>query len=302
MRLNLAAPHSARLWALVAVAVFAWSFGPICVRFAFQYNMPPELVSFGRMLTASMLFTAVIALRGDGEVRSMSGQRRWLSLAAGALSGLNIVLMVASLQHISVIINQSLVATIPVWVALLEMFVLKVRHSRAVWLGILASLLGGVLMALATASAPAISSGGDPTLGVVLALLSSLSGSVYVIIGRKVRGNVGFSSYSWHVYGAGAVVTLLILAFNRVPLLGYDLQAYLWVLLLALLSQIIGHGTLNYVVKYISATSLTMTAQAIPVLGALWAFLLFSEVPTLLQAIGSGILLLGITAVLRAGA
>ena len=94
-------------------------------------------------------------------------------------------------------------------------------------------------------------------------------------------------------------MTLLIIAVNGISLIGYDLRGYLWVLLLAILAQIIGHGALNFVLRFMSPTTLTMTAQSVPVLSAIWALLIFSEIPTLPQAGGSLVLVLGVTIVLR---
>ena len=299
MRLNLAAPSTAQLWLLVAVSAVAWSFGPICVRYAFEYEMPPALVTFGRMITGALMFTPYICYKGKQEIAAMPAKSRWMALAAGSMSGINIVLMVASLEHVSILINQAFTATIPIWVAFFEITLLKQKLGRAVWLGILAALIGGVMIAFATADAPAAVPGGNQGLGIGMAVVSACSASLYIIIGRKVRGSVSFVPYIWLAYTAGAAVTLLIIAAGRISLLGYDMRGYMWVLLLAILAQIIGHGALNFVLKFMSPTTLTMTVQSVPVMSAVWAFLIFSEIPTVLQAIGSAILLLGVAAVLR---
>ena len=94
-------------------------------------------------------------------------------------------------------------------------------------------------------------------------------------------------------------MTLAIIAVNGISLIGYDPRGYLWVLLLAILAQILGHGALNFVLRFMSPTTLTMTVQSVPILSAIWAFLIFSEVPTVPQAVGSLILVLGVTIVLR---
>ncbi len=299
MRTNLAAPSLAQLWSLVALSAFAWSFGPICVRYAFQYDIPPALVSFGRMITGALMFTPYIWYKGRHEIRKMPARSGRLSLAAGALFGINITLMAASLQHISVVINQALIATIPIWVAVFEVTLLKSKLSTAIWTGILVALAGGILIAFATSGQPAIVAGGSPGLGILMAVISACSASLYIIIGRKVRSSVSFVPYIWLVYAAGAAVTLFITALSRISLIGYDPRGYLWVLLLAILAQIIGHGALNFAVKYMSPTTLTMTMQSVPVLSAVWALLVFSEIPTPLQAFGSVILLLGVAIVLR---
>ena len=299
MRINLSAPSTTHLWILVAASAFAWSFGPICVRYAFEYDMHPALVSFGRMVTGVVLFAPYIWYRGAREIAAMPARSRWLAVIAGAMSGINIVLMVASLEHISVLINQAFIATIPIWVAFFEVTLLKQKLGKAVWLGILAALAGGILIAFTTSGTSAVIEGGNPTLGIAMAVVSACSAALYIIVGRKVRGDVSFIPYIWLVYAAAAAVTLLIIAINGVRLIGYDPRGYLWVLLLAVLAQIIGHGALNFVLRFISPTTLTMTVQSVPIMSAIWAFLIFSEIPTVPQVIGSLILVLGVTIVLR---
>jgi len=299
MRINLSTPSATHLWILVAVSAFAWSFGPICVRFAFQYDMRPALVSFGRMITGVVMFAPYIWYRGAREIAAMPARSRWLALAAGAMSGINIVLMVASLEHISVLINQAFIATISIWVAFFEVTLLKQKLGAAVWVGLLAALAGGLTIALSTAEGPAILPGGNPGLGIMMAVISACSASFYIIIGRKVRGEVSFVPYIWLVYAAGALVTLAIIAANGISLIGYELRGYFWVLLLAILAQILGHGALNFVLRFMSPTTLTMTVQSVPILSAIWAYLIFSEIPTIPQAIGSVILVIGVTIVLR---
>ncbi len=299
MRINLSAPSSAQLWLIVAVSAFAWSFGPICVRFAFDYDMQPALVSFGRMITGVVLFAPYIWYKGAREIAAMPARSRWLAAAAGAMSGINIVLMVASLEHISVLINQAFIATIPIWVAFFEVTLLKQKLGKAVWIGILVALAGGFTIAFSTADGPAALPGGDPALGIGMAVVSACSASLYIIIGRKVRGDVSFVPYIWLVYSAAAIVTLVLVAIDGISLIGYDIRGYLWVLLLAILAQILGHGALNFVLRFISPTTLTMTVQSVPILSAIWAFLIFSEIPTAPQALGSVILVLGVAIVLR---
>lgn len=299
MRINLSAPSTTQLWILVAVSAFAWSFGPICVRYAFEYDMHPALVSFGRMITGVLMFAPYIWRKGARQIAAMPARSRLLAMLAGAMSGINIVLMVASLEHISVLINQAFIATIPIWVAFFEVTLLKQKLGTSVWIGILSALAGGFIIAFSTAEGPAVLPGGDPALGIGMAVVSACSASLYIIIGRKVRGDVAFVPYIWLVYAAAALVTLAIIAVNGISLIGYDIRGYLWVLLLAILAQILGHGALNFVLRFISPTTLTMTVQSVPILSAIWAFLIFSEIPTISQAAGSVILVLGVAIVLR---
>ena len=69
----------------------------------------------------------------------------------------------------------------------------------------------------------------------------------------------------------------------------------LWVgVALALGPQIIGHGSLNYVVKFVSPTLLSTLILFEPVLSSIVAFFLFGEVPLLWSLVGMGVIFLGI--------
>ncbi len=300
MRLRLGQSSTTQLWILVALSTVSWSFGPICIRFALQHDVPPALIASGRMVVGALFFTPYVWRKYAGDIQAMPARSRWLAIFAGAMFGFNITLNAASLEHISVIIGQALIATIPIWVAILEVAILKVKLKGSVWLGVFVALAGAMLISWATSGEAPPLEGGNPSLGIIMALISACSASLYIIIGRKVRGSVSFVPYIWLVYTSGAVTTLLIIASSRTPVLGYEWQGYLWVLLLAVLAQIIGHGVLNFVLRYLSPTTLTVTAQTVPVLSALWALLILSETPTMTQVAGSIVLVLGVGIVLGA--
>ena len=300
MRLRLVQSRATQLWILVALSTVSWSFGPICIRFALQHDVPPALISSGRMIVGALFFTPYVWVKYAADIRLMPARSRWLAIFAGAMFGFNITLNAASLEHISVIIGQALIATIPIWVAIQEVAILKVKLKRSVWLGVFVALLGAILISWATSGEAPPLPGGNPSLGILMALISACSASLYIIIGRKVRGSVSFVPYIWLVYTSGAVTTLLIIALSRTPVLGYEWQGYFWVLLLAVLAQIIGHGVLNFVLRYLSPTTLTVTAQTVPALSVLWALIILNETPTTTQVGGSIVLIIGVGIVLRA--
>jgi len=296
--LSIPKPTSLRLYILLAVGLFAGSLGPICVRYAFEYGVPSDVITALRMSFASIVFAPFAWAKYGHELRQMRPKNLGLAMFAGAMFGLNIVMMITSLEHISVMINQVLIGTNPIWVAIFEVAFLKTRLSRAVWIGILIAFAGGILIAVSTSGAPAVIENGNAPLGVVLAIGSAVLASVYLIIGRKVRADVSFLPYMWLVYTGGAITTLLIVLVNRSPIVGYEPQGYFWVLMLALLAQIVAHGAFNYLLGFMKATTISVSGQSVPILSAIWAFLIFAEIPTVLQIIGGIIILVGVTLVI----
>ena len=63
------------------------------------------------------------------------------SIASGIFLGLHFIAFSLSLQHTSILVNQVITNIGPIWVALLEMFLLKVRQPRVVWMGFLSRFL-----------------------------------------------------------------------------------------------------------------------------------------------------------------
>jgi len=298
VNINTAQPKPYQLYVIIAISVLSWSFGPICIRYAFEYNMPPDLIASLRMVIGAIVFTPFVWLRYKHEIINMSQRHIALAIVSGAMFGFNLIAMITSLQHIGVLINQVLVGTNPIWVAMLEVTVLKSRLNRMIWLGIFMAFVGGIIIAITTSGEASIIESGNSTLGVILALIGAVAASVYFTIGRTIRKSLSFVPYIWMVYTSGSIVTLLVLVINRVQVTGYDARGYFWILMLTLLAQIIGHGALNYALKFMSPTTLSVAGQSVPIMSAIWALFLFTEIPTILQIIGGIVILFGVIIVI----
>lgn len=288
------------LFLLLAIGIFFGSFGPLCVRFAQQSHMPADVITTIRMGSSAILVTPIIFLKYRSQLLQMTGRDILLALTAGAMFGINVLLFVISLEHIGIMINQVLVGTGPIWVAIIEVVILKARFSKYVWFGIFVSFIGGFIIAISTVGEPAIKEGGNTTFGVILAILSAITAAVYLTIGRKARATAPFAPYIWLVYTGGGLAALIATFFNHSPLIGYEPAAYLWVLLLAIIAQLIAHGIFNYILGYISATLITVVGQSSPILSAIWSFIIFREAPTWLQILGSGVIIVGVVLVINA--
>jgi drug/metabolite transporter (DMT)-like permease len=75
---------------------------------------------------------------------------------------------------------------------------------------------------------------------------------------------------------------------------GYPPQTYLWLILLALVPQLLGHTTFNWALGYLSAAFVAITLLGEPIGSTLLAYLILQEKPTLLKAMGGILILAGI--------
>ena len=188
-----------------------------------------------------------------------------------------------------------LVTTTPLWIALASPLVLGERNPLATWLGILVAMLGGVLIGLADSSAAEFALQGD-----LLALVGAVMGAGYMMIGRRVRRRLSLLAYIWLVYGTAAVVLVVWTALVGLPLTPYPPEAYGVIALLALGPQLVGHSSINYALRHLSATYVAVVTLAEPVGSTILAALFLKECPDLPQLGGAVLVLAGIVIASRA--
>jgi drug/metabolite transporter (DMT)-like permease len=132
-----------------------------------------------------------------------------------------------------------------------------------------------------------------PLLGNGLALLGALSAAGYLIIGRRLRPTLSLLSYTSLVYGTAALFLLLAVALSPAHGMGgYSPRAYLFLALLALFPQLIGHSSYNWALGYLPAAYVAIAVISEPVGATLLALFIFGEIPGTLTLLG-GVLILG---------
>jgi drug/metabolite transporter (DMT)-like permease len=122
----------------------------------------------------------------------------------------------------------------------------------------------------------------------------------YLMIGRKVRAQHSLATYIALVYGAAMVVLVALVLVTRQPMFGFSLEAYAWLLALALVPQLVGHSTLNWALRHLSATFVSIITLAEPIGSGILAYLILSEVLTASTIAGGVLVLTGIYIASRA--
>jgi drug/metabolite transporter (DMT)-like permease len=135
---------------------------------------------------------------------------------------------------------------------------------------------------------------GRAFLGDLLAICGAIAGAGYMLIGRKLRAKMSLISYISLVYGMAAIVLVIIMFSARENPFGYSPPIYLWLILLALVPQLIGHSTFNWALGYLSAAFVSITLLGEPIGSIILAYFILHEKPTLIKLIGGGLILVGI--------
>jgi drug/metabolite transporter (DMT)-like permease len=289
-------PSSFQVGLVLAIAVFAVSTAAIWVRLAVEATGEAS-VGFSLFLAASRLMVAAIALLPTWRTLARGSVPKSALVCAGAAGlclAVHFATWITSLSFTSIAASTALVTTNPIWVALLSWLVFRERPTPLTGGGIALALAGGLLIALGGAQTPTHSSAPNPLLGDALALVGAWMASLYLLLGREAqRRGLGTGSYAAIAYSSAAGVLLPLPWLWGAGYSGYPTPVYLYLLLMAFLSQLIGHTSINWAVRWLSPTFVALAILFEPLGSSVLGFIIFGEVPGWLVATGALVLLVG---------
>ncbi|MFN3180049.1 MAG: DMT family transporter [Thermus sp.] len=284
-------PSGLKIASVLLLGIFAISFGSILVRLALAASGDRSL-AFSLVMSAGRMGLAALLLLPSW--RRPLASRRGVphAVAAGASLALHFALWITSLSYTSVAASTALVTTNPVWVTLFGWLFLREAPSGLTLLGIAVALLGGLLIGLGDAQG---GGGANPLLGDLLALLGAVAASLYFLLGREAqKRGLSILEYVRIAYTTAALLLLPLPYLFGGGYGGYPLVVYGYILLMALLPQLVGHTSFNWATRHIPPVLVTLAILFEPVGASLLAFLLFGELPGVQVLLGALVLLIGV--------
>ncbi len=288
----------------IIVGILAVSTASIFIRYAQSQGVSSLVIAAWRLTIASIILVPIAAVKRKQELTSLKRPDLLLALLSGTFLALHFATWIQSLQYTSVASSVVLVSTIPLWVALLSPITIKEPIMKIVWVGLLFTMVGVLVVAISDTCT--FTSGnltcpdlnqflhGKAFLGDLLAICGAIAGASYLLIGRKLRAKMSLIGYISVVYGMAAVVLVIIMLGAGESPFGYSPEAYLSLILLAIIPQLIGHSTFNWALGFLSAAYVSITLLGEPVGSTVLAYIILDEKPSLLKLAGGGLILLGI--------
>ncbi|MBE9127989.1 MULTISPECIES: DMT family transporter [unclassified Coleofasciculus] len=280
---------------VLVVGVLSISSTAILIRLAIA-SANVSGVGFSLFLSASRLTVASLLLLPAWrhlQATQLSPGALGYAVGAGVCLALHIAAWITSLSFTSIAASTTLITTNPIWVAIITWLWYREKPTRLTVLGIGIAFAGGIL--IATGDAGTGSAGSNPSLGNLLALVGAWMVSLYLLLGREAqRRGLGIGSYVAVAYTTGALVLLPLPLLVGTSYLDYPIPVYLYILLIAIASQLIGHTSLNWAVRWISPTLVTLAILLEPISSSFLGYLIFQEVPGLWILVGAVIVLVGV--------
>jgi drug/metabolite transporter (DMT)-like permease len=284
------------------IAILAVSTASIFVRFA-QREAPSIVIAALRLGFAVVAIAPFAIIRYRSELRKLTRHELLLAALSGGFLAVHFAAWITSLEYTSIVSSVVLVSTGPLWVALFSPLFLKESLTRPVLIGMLLALLGGTVIALGDSCQ--ISNGlvcpsfsgflhGDALLGNFLALVGAWALAGYLMIGRSLRSGMSLLPYIFVVYGVAAVALFAAMFASGQRPTGFSGMTYAWIVLLALIPQLIGHSTFNWILRFVPVTLVAITTLGEPVGSAVLAYFILKEIPASLTIFGGFLILAGI--------
>jgi drug/metabolite transporter (DMT)-like permease len=285
---------------LLLVGVCAVGSAALLARMGLDAGMSAQQLAMWRLTLASAILIAWRLIAGQS-APPLRPETKARLVVAGVCLALHFVTWFASLQYLSVARSTLLVATAPLWVGLLGLFLPQMRPARGFWVGLAIAAVGITLVTTQGAGGTmrVVSGGGAVRLGDALAISGAILVVPYLLLVQRVQAEFGtVRTVTWTYASAALCLWLMALPQGSVTL-PRSLPVWLSVIGMAVAPQLIGHTALNRALQHFTASQVASATLLEPVFAAALAWLLLGERVTLLQSFGAALLLGGVALALR---
>ncbi|MFE4711504.1 DMT family transporter [Paenibacillus sp. NPDC056722] len=276
---------------LMLIGIMAISFSSIFIKWS---DAPASVQGMYRLLFTSLLMLP-FARPHSGAVHKLRTTDWVLLIFSGVMLALHFLLWMGSLSYTSVASSTMIMALEPVFIMLGAYVLYKERTAASAMLGV-AIAIGGVCFI----GWGDIGVSADNLKGDLLSVGGTAAVAVHMLISQKLVAQMPSYLYSLIVFSVAAVVFALYNLVMGIPFFDYPPKEWGIFLLLAVVPTVFGHLLFNWMMQYLSATTVSMSILAEPVVASILAYLLLSENLSNLQWAGGLLVMIGMAVYLWA--
>jgi drug/metabolite transporter (DMT)-like permease len=267
------------------IGIIAISFSSIFVKWS---QAPVSVQGMYRLLITLILMLPFV-LKHFTFLKRVSFKEGILLFLSGTFLALHFLFWMGSLKLTTVASSTILLSLQPVFVMIGAYLFFREKTSKPAIIGMVVAITGAVLIGWGDIGISIHHIQGD-----ILSLLGTIVVAVHMLIGQKLIRSMPASLYSFAVF----FIAVLVFAFYNwvlhIPMTGYSEKEWGIFLLLAIIPTVFGHVLFNWLLKQVTAATISMAILGEPVGASILAYFILDESLTITQLSGGAIVLLGL--------
>ncbi len=284
--INLSSTARRNLFAyvLLLVTMVMWASAFSGIRYMLDFMTPMSFTVLRMMIAAATML--VVGLVRGVKLPAREDLKYVVAAAILGFSGYHLLLNLGA-TYISAGQASFIIATTPVWTAVLAARFLRETITMRIASGLAVSLLGVSIISLLGMDV-------SVSVGVIFVLLAALCDAIYTILSKGLLERyraIDFAVYSTLI-GCMPMVAYLPWAWPEMEALSKN--AWLVVIYLGVVPVSLGYWLSNIALSILPATRATQMMLLVPVIAAVIAWLVLGEQPGMQMLIGGPLILLGV--------
>ncbi|PFZ79377.1 DMT family transporter [Bacillus toyonensis] len=269
--------------------VFALSTSAIFVKLA---DAPAAIIAFYRLLFATVILLPLLLFnkRNRNELKTLSKKQWGFGFLSGLFLAAHYVLWFESLRYTSVASSTVIVTLQPLFSMIGGYFLFKERFTKGAVIGCFIAISGSIIIGWQD-----FQISGDALYGDILAFMAAGIITAYFFISQHIRKDLSLIPYSVISYGSSACFLGIFAYIQQQSFIHYATQTWLSFIGLAFIATILGQTIFNWLLKWMSATVISMSILGETIGTCVLAYFILSETITLQQALGISIIFIGLT-------
>jgi drug/metabolite transporter (DMT)-like permease len=265
------------------LGILCIAFSPIFVKLA---GVPALTSSFYRIFIGWVCLAPYCIIKNKLKINRAD---LLIAMLGGLVFASDIAVWHISLLKISATVSTLLANLAPVWVGLLSYLLFKKQAGRWFWIGTAVAIAG---MAILVGFQDVIHLKFNA--GILLALLASFLYACYILITKGILQKIETITFMFYNMLAASIFLLLICLADHVELAGLSASSWECLAAMGIICQLTGWITINYAIKFLESTKVSIALLGQTVIAGFLAILLLKERLELKEIVGSIIVLAGI--------
>jgi drug/metabolite transporter (DMT)-like permease len=265
------------------IGIFCIAFSPIFVKLA---GVPALTSGFYRIFIGWVCLAPYCIIKNKLKINRND---LLMAMLGGVVFASDIAVWHLSLLKISATVSTLLANLAPVWVGLISYLLFRTKSGGLFWIGTAVAIVGMVVLV-----------GYQNVIhlkfnaGILLALLASFLYACYIMITKGILQKIETITFMFYNMLAASIFLLIICLVENTELLHLSVPSWECLLGMGILCQLTGWITINYAIKFLASTKVSVALLSQTVIAGFLAILFLNERLEVKEIIGSIVVLAGI--------